>query len=235
MRDIYSRTSMLIGKEAVEKLKNSSAIVFGVGGVGGYCVEALARAGMGRIAVVDFDTVDITNKNRQIIALSSTVAMKKIDVVESRLADINEDISVEKYDIFVDEHTLDGFDLGKYDYVIDAIDYVKGKIHIIKKAKEVGTRVISSMGMGNKIFPELIRIEDIEKTSVCPLAKKVRKELRSMGIKGVKAVYSKEEPLVRSTPPGSISFVPSVAGLYMAKEVVLDIVNSTMQVKEIEK
>jgi len=205
----------------------SSVIVFGIGGVGSYVCEALARAGVGRIEVVDKDIVDETNINRQLIALHSTVGRAKVDVAAERLKDINPDIDVRKRECFYLPESAGEFDFGDYDYVIDAVDNVTAKLDIICRSKAAGTPVISSMGTGNKLNPMAFKIADIEDTKVCPLAKAVRKELRKRGIFGVKVVYSEEEPVnTRQRVPASISFVPSAAGLLIASEVIKDLTES---------
>lgn len=226
MSDRYSRTEMIIGKEAVEKIKAASVIVFGIGGVGSYVVEGLARAGIGRLVLVDNDVVDITNINRQLPALHSTVGQSKAKVMADRVKDINPDCNVEPIECFFMPDTADRFDFTEFDYVVDAIDTVTGKLALIEKAYNEGVQVISSMGTGNKLDPSQFKITAIEKTKVCPLAKVMRKELKNRGIKGVKVLYSEEEPIKHEggSTPGSISFVPSVAGLMIAGEVVRDII-----------
>ena len=223
--DRFQRTRMLIGDEAVQALGRAKVLVFGVGGVGGYVCDALARAGVGRIDVVDKDVVDITNINRQIIATTDTIGMPKVDVCRARLQAINPAVECEARKCFYLTETSDSFDFKKYDYIVDAVDNVTAKIDIICKAKEAETPVISSMGTGNKLDPTAFRIADIEKTKVCPLAKVVRKELRNRGVRGVKVVYSEEEPLKSGNrTPASISFVPSCAGLIIAGEVIKDLI-----------
>ncbi len=226
MSDRYSRTEMIIGKEAVEKIKAASVIVFGIGGVGSYVVEGLARSGIGRLVLVDNDVVDITNINRQLPALHSTVGQSKAKVMADRVKDINPDCDVEDIECFFMPDTADRFDFTEFDYVVDAIDTVTGKLALIEKAYSEGVPVISSMGTGNKLDPSQFKITTIEKTKVCPLAKVMRKELKNRGIKGVKVLYSEEEPIKHEggSTPGSISFVPSVAGLMIAGEVVRDII-----------
>ncbi len=223
--DRFQRTRMLIGDEAVQALGRAKVLVFGVGGVGGYVCEALIRAGIGRIDVVDKDVVDITNINRQIIATTDTIGMPKVDVCRARLQAINPAVECEARKCFYLPETSASFDFKKYDYIVDAVDNVTAKIDIICKAKEAGTPVISSMGTGNKLDPTAFRIADIEKTKVCPLAKVVRKELRNRGVRGVKVLYSEEEPLKSGNrTPASISFVPSCAGLIIAGEVIKDLI-----------
>lgn len=231
----YSRTELLIGEAGVEKLRNSTVAVFGVGGVGSYVVEALARAGVGELILVDHDQVSLTNLNRQLIALHSTIGKEKTLVAKERIRDINPEIKVRTYEIFFMPDTENLFDFSEYDYVVDAIDTVTAKLLLIMKAKEAGVPIISCMGTGNKLNPGCFEITDISKTSVCPLAKVMRQELKKRGIKKVKVLYSKELP-VRSVEseetkgsakrpvPGSISFVPAAAGLQIAGEVVRDLI-----------
>lgn len=229
----FLRTEMLLGKEAMIRLKNSRIAVFGVGGVGGYTVEALVRSGIGSIDIIDKDTVSETNINRQIIALHSTVGKNKVDVLKDRILDINPDCIVRTYPIFFLKDTKDIFNFSDYDYVVDAVDTVSAKLMIIKMSKEAGVPVISSMGAGNKIDPTLFEVADISETSVCPLARVVRRECQKLGIKGVKVVYSKEKPRTpivekdscselkgNGIAPASAAFVPSVAGLIIASEVI---------------
>lgn len=223
-RQQFHRTERLIGQEAVKKLNNARVIVFGVGGVGSYVCEALARAGIGAMEIVDKDVVDITNINRQLIALHSTIGKPKVEVCRNRLLDINPGMEVTARQCFYLPEKSDEFDFSRYDYVVDAIDNVTAKLDIICKAKEAGVPVISSMGTGNKLDPMAFKIADIEKTKVCPLAKVMRKELRKRGVSGVKVVYSEEEPAdTESRTPASISFVPSAAGLLIAKAVIEDL------------
>lgn len=223
-RQQFHRTERLIGQEAVKKLNNARVIVFGVGGVGSYVCEALARAGIGAMEIVDKDVVDITNINRQLIALHSTIGKPKVEVCRNRLLDINPAMEVTARQCFYLPEKSDEFDFSRYDYVVDAIDNVTAKLDIICKAKEAGVPVISSMGTGNKLDPMAFKIADIEKTKVCPLAKVMRKELRKRGVSGVKVVYSEEEPAdTESRTPASISFVPSAAGLLIAKAVIEDL------------
>lgn len=228
MEDRYTRTEMLLGHEGVDRLKGSAVIVFGVGGVGGYTVEALARAGVGHIAVVDSDTVSESNINRQIIATSATVGRKKVDVIEERIHEISPDIKVEKYDIFFENDVKCKIDFTKYDYIVDAIDSVSSKVLLIECANKAGVPVISSMGTGNKLDPTAFRVADISKTKVCPLARAVRTRLRKIGINHLKVVYSEEEPHVTAAdgerlPPASVSFVPGVAGLILAGQIIVDL------------
>lgn len=238
----FGRTEMLIGTEGVELLAQKSVAVFGVGGVGGFVCEALARAGIGRIDLFDDDVVAPSNINRQIVALHSTVGMPKVEVMAQRIAQINPACNVQAHRVFYVPDTAHLYPLELYDYVIDAVDTVSAKVEIICRARQAGVRVITSMGAGNKLHPELFRVANIEETTVCPLARVMRKELRKMGIRGVKAVYSTEvaltprcqppaEPAAMSLRPGkpkrivpgSISFVPAAAGLVLAGAVVRDL------------
>lgn len=228
MEDRYTRTEMLLGREGVDRLKGSAVIVFGVGGVGGYTVEALARAGVGHIAVVDSDAVSESNINRQIIATRATVGRKKVDVIEERIHEISPDIKVEKFDIFFESDTKCKIDFTKYDYIVDAIDSVSSKVLLVECANEAGVPIISSMGTGNKLDPTAFRVTDISKTKVCPLARAVRTRLRKIGINHLKVVYSEEEPHVTAAdgerlPPASVSFVPGVAGLILAGQIIVDL------------
>ena len=235
MSERLSRTESLLGTQAFEKLWHSRVCVFGVGGVGSYVVEALARTGVGAIDVVDNDKVAVSNLNRQIIALESTIGCDKVDVIKHRILDINPDISVTTHKCFYLPETSDEFDFGSYDYVVDAIDTVTAKIDIIKRCTELGTPIISSMGTGNKLDPTKIEVTDIYKTEVDPLAKVMRRELKKRGIKKLKVVYSSEEPVkhaadpelikdAKRPAPGSVAFVPSVAGLVIAGEVIRDLI-----------
>lgn len=239
MLNQFSRTELLLGDAAMKKLKNSRVAVFGVGGVGGYTVEALVRSGVGALDLIDNDTVSLTNINRQIIATLDTVGRDKVDVAQERIKSINPDCVVTTHKCFYLPETAEQFDFTDYDYVVDAIDTVKGKIEIVMRAKECSTPVISSMGAGNKLDPTAFEVADISKTSVCPLAKVMRVQLRKRGVNHLKVVYSKELPLtpiitddakeefpsgVRRTLPGSTAFVPSVVGLIIASEVVKDLI-----------
>ena len=226
--DQYTRTRMLLGSEEVDRLQNASVLLFGVGGVGGFTCEALARAGVGRIHIVDKDVVDITNINRQIIATHDTVGRPKVEVMKERILSINPAAVVEATECFYLPDRAAEFDFGAYDYVIDAIDNVSAKLSIICEAKAAGTPVISSMGTGNKLDPTRFEIADIHKTSVCPLAKVIRKGLKDRGIKDVKVLYSRGEPVRTGLrTPASVSFVPSVAGLIIAGEVIKDLAGVT--------
>ncbi|MBQ8303238.1 MAG: tRNA threonylcarbamoyladenosine dehydratase [Clostridia bacterium] len=232
MKEQNSRTEMLIGEDGVEKLKNSHVAVFGVGGVGGYAVEALVRAGVGSIDLIDSDEVSISNINRQIIATHKTVGMYKTEAMRDRILSINPDAQVVCHNLFFDEGTKDKFDFSKYDYVVDAIDSLSAKVELIASVSAAGTRIISAMGAGNKLDPTRFEVSDISKTTVCPLARAVRIALRKRGINHLKVVYSKEPPVIppevsdgiKKRVPGSISFVPSAMGLIIAGEVIKDIV-----------
>ena len=230
MQEELSRTEMLIGKTALEILKNSRVAVFGVGGVGGYTVEALARCGVGRLDLIDNDDVAVSNINRQIIATQKTIGRAKVDVAKERVLDINPDIEVVTHKTFFTPDTADEFDFLKYDYIVDAIDTVVGKLSLIEKSKEYNIPIICAMGAGNKLDPTKFEVADISKTSVCPLAKVIRQELKKRGIKKVKVVYSKEQPVKNNSDnkrvPASISFVPSVVGLIIAGEVIKDLINN---------
>lgn len=228
----FSRSERLLGKTAMEKLANSRVAVFGVGGVGGYCVEALARSGIGNIALIDADEVALSNLNRQIIALSSTIGKDKVEVAKNRILDINPDCKVQTYKIYYNKDTQNDFDLSSYDYIVDAIDSVESKVLLIVNAKKSGTQIISCMGAGNKKFAYNFKVADIYSTKICPLAKIMRKKLKEQGVTSLKVVYSEEEA-IKAIPDeeqggkrvvGSLAFVPSVAGLIMAGEVVLDLI-----------
>ena len=233
MTEQFSRTELIFGPEAMEKLSAARVAVFGVGGVGGFVVEALARSGVGALDLIDNDTVALSNLNRQIIALRSTVGQYKVDAAAERIRDINPDCKVNALRTFFMPETAGQFDFSLYDYVVDAIDTVTGKIEIIMQARAAGVPVISSMGAGNKIDPAAFEVADIYKTSVCPLAKVMRRELKKRGVKKLKVVYSRELPRTpagepeksphRRSIPGSAAFVPSVAGLIIAGEVIKDI------------
>lgn len=225
MEEQFSRTELLIGAEAIEKLKNSRVAVFGVGGVGGFTVEALVRAGVGAIDVIDNDDVSESNINRQIIATHKTVGMAKVDVIEERAKDINPNVKVTKHKVFYLPETADRFDFTQYDYIVDAIDTVSGKLALVENANKIGIPIISSMGAGNKLDPTKFEVADIYKTSVCRLAKVMRLECKKRGIKKLKCVYSTEETVVKGNRvPASISFIPSVAGLIIAGEVIKDLI-----------
>ena len=248
MLNQFSRTELLFGKEAMENLKNSRVAVFGIGGVGGYTVEALVRSGLGTVDIIDDDKVCLTNINRQIYATRKTIGKYKVDVAEERILEINPDAKVNKFKTFYMPDTADMFDFSDYDYVVDAIDTVKGKIELAVNAQKTSTPVISSMGAGNKLDPTGFEVTDIYKTSVCPLARVMRYELKKRNIPHLKVVYSKEKPINpiddmtisckencicppgtarkctnRRQVPGSTAFVPSVVGLIIAGEVIKDL------------
>lgn len=233
MKEELSRTELLFTEAGMEKLKNSTIALFGVGGVGGFVAEALARCGIGKIILTDNDCVSVSNINRQIIALHSTVGEPKVEVMKKRLLDINPELEVELHKSFYLPDNHDEYRFEEYDYVIDCIDTVAAKIDIVLEAQKSGTPVISSMGTGNKLNPSLLEISDIYKTSVCPLARVMRYELKKRGVKKLKVVYSTEKPIKVSAPlednarrciPGSVSFVPASAGLLIASEVVRDLI-----------
>ena len=239
MDNRFEREEMLIGKEALERLFAARVCLFGVGGVGSYAAEALARAGVGEIDIIDNDTVSITNINRQLCALSSTVGENKVDVVEKRLYDINPELKVNKRCEFVLPENIDSYDFSSYDYVIDAIDTVSAKLAIIEAAKKAGVPVISCMGTGNKLDPMALTVTDIQKTNTCPLARVMRRELKARGISHLKVVYSTEQPIKTSVTsdtgkpvPASISFVPSVAGLIAAGEAIKEIIKGQEEDKQ---
>ena len=248
MLNQFSRTQLIFGKEAMEKLAHSRVAVFGIGGVGGYTVEALARSGIGTLDLIDDDKVCLTNINRQIYATRKTVGKYKVDVAKERILDINPEAVVNCHQTFYMPDTKDQFDFSQYDYVVDAIDTVTGKIELVLQAQKAGTPIMSSMGAGNKMDPTAFEVADIYETSVCPLARVMRKELKKRGIKKLKVVYSKEPPMTpiddmaiscrtncicppgtarkctqRRQVPGSNAFVPSVVGLIIAGEVVKDL------------
>ena len=220
MNEQFSRTALLLGEEGTARLAAARVAVFGVGGVGSFAAEALARAGVGAIDLIDNDTVSLSNLNRQLVALHSTIGQPKVNVMRERISDINPACKAEAHCCFFDETTIDQFDFTAYDYVIDAIDTVRSKLLLIKACNEVGTRIISCMGAGNKLDPTRFEAADIYETSVCPLARVMRQELRKMGVAKLRVVYSREEPVTSARPPGSISFVPSAAGLILAGEVI---------------
>ena len=221
MDERFSRSTRILGEQKMEKLNKSSVIVFGIGGVGGAVLEALVRVGVGTVAVVDKDTVDITNINRQIVATNDNIGEKKVDVAEKRALSINPDVNLKKYDLFYLPETAEKIDLLEYDFIVDAIDNVTAKLELIERANRLNVPIISSMGTGNKIHPELFEITDINKTSVCPLARVMRRELKNRGIKKLTVVYSKEEPIkTENAVPGSVSFTPPVAGYLMASHVI---------------
>lgn len=229
MKHQFERTSNLIGEKAVERLQKAKVLVFGLGGVGGHVCEALARSGVGHLGIVDKDVVDITNINRQIIATHATVGRLKTEVMKERLLSINPQIVIDEYPMFFLPENEKNIDFTKYDYIVDAVDTVTAKLCIIQCSKAANVPLISSMGTGNKLDATQFEVTDISKTSVCPLAKVMRKELKNRGIYGVKVLYSKEEPLKNpeaedTRTPASIAFVPSVAGLIIAGEVIKDLI-----------
>lgn len=246
--EAFVRTELLLGRDAIERLQQARVAVFGLGGVGGYVVEALARSGVGALDLIDHDTVSVSNLNRQIFALHSTIGRDKADVAKERVLDINPDIQVTLWKTFYLPDTADQFDLTQYDYIVDAIDTVTGKLEFIEQAQKAGTPIISSMGAGNKMDASAFEVTDIYKTSVCPLARVMHRELKKRGIKKLKVVYSKEPPITplddmsiscrthcicppgtarkctqRRQVPGSNAFVPAAVGLIVAGEVVKDL------------
>lgn len=231
---IFSRTELLLGSDAMKKLSDAHVAVFGVGGVGGYVCEMLARSGVGKITLVDSDEVSETNRNRQIIALASTLGMPKVEAMRERILDINPDCLVQTLNIFYTPENADEYPLDSYDYVADCIDTMSSKIELIMRAKEQDVRIISAMGAGNKLDPTGFIVSDIYKTSVCPLARTLRYELKRRGIKSLKVVYSKEEPkkpmgvvdgeAYSRHIPASVAFTPSVMGIVMASEIVKDLI-----------
>ena len=228
MKEEFTRTALLLGEEALSELASSHVIVFGVGGVGGHAVDALARAGIGHITIVDNDKVSPSNINRQMVALHSTLGRSKVEVMKERILDINPEAEVIAKEMFFLPETAGEFDFGKYDYVLDCVDTVSAKIAIIEQAKKAGSPVVSAMGAGNKLDPSQFRISDISKTEYCPLAKVMRRELRARGINHVDVCWSPEVPVKPSASdgkpvPGSVSFVPSVCGLIMAGKAVTDL------------
>lgn len=234
MNEQFSRTRLLLGEAAMERLAGARVAVFGIGGVGGHAAEALARSGIGEIDLIDSDTVSESNLNRQLIATHSTVGRYKVDVMEERIKDINPRAAVHKYPCFFLPENAEQFPFGEYDYVVDAVDTVTAKIELVLKAQAAGVPVISSMGAGNKLDASAFRVADIYQTSVCPLARVMRRELKKRGVRQLKVVYSQELPLTpkysdeepsagRRAVPGSVAFVPSVAGLIIAGEVVKDL------------
>lgn len=225
MKKQHERTALLIGESGIEILGRARVAIFGIGGVGGYAAEALARAGVGTLDLIDKDVVDETNLNRQIIALHNTIGMDKVAVMASRISLINPDIVINPHKIFYLPENAASFDLSVYDYIVDAIDNVTAKLELAYRAKEAGTPLISSMGTGNKLDATGFKITDISQTSGCPLAKVMRKELKAKGIEHLKVVYSNAIPS-KNRPPGSISFVPPIAGLLMAGEVIRDILKA---------
>ena len=235
MREEFVRTAMLLGEEAIEKLQKARVAVFGVGGVGGYAVEALARCGVGALDLIDSDTVSRSNINRQILATHSTVGLPKVEAGRNRILDINPECIVRTHQVFYTPETADSFDFREYDYIVDAIDTVTGKLALVERAVAVNTPIICCMGTGNKLDASAFQVADISKTTMCPLARIMRKELGKRGIKHLKVVYSQEEALTptgweeeaaalgKRQIPGSVAFVPGVAGLILAGEVVKDL------------
>ena len=235
MKEELLRTAMLLGEDAVARLQKARVAVFGIGGVGGYTVEALARAGIGELDVIDSDSVSLSNINRQILATHSTVGMPKVEAARQRILDINPETVVHTWPVFYTPETADQFDFTQYDYIVDAIDTVTGKLALVERAAQAGTPIICCMGTGNKLDAAAFEVSDISKTTMCPLARIMRKELGKRGIKHLKVVYSKEEVLTptgweeeakalgKRQIPGSVSFVPGVAGLILAGEVIKDI------------
>ena len=237
MREEFSRMGLLLGEEALSRLENARVAVFGLGGVGGYTVEALARGGIGRLDLIDSDTVSLSNRNRQILATRSTLGLPKVEAAKRRVLDINEEARVITWEVFFSKDTAAMFDFSQYDYIVDAIDTVTAKLLLIQLATEAGTPIISCMGTGNKLDPTAFRVTDISKTTMCPLARVMRKELGKRGIKHLKVVYSQEEAMTphgaeeemaalgKRQIPGSVSFVPGAAGLILAGEVIKDLIS----------
>ena len=235
MNEQFLRTEMLLGKGALERLQKARVAVFGIGGVGGYTVEALARGGIGQLDLIDHDTVSLSNINRQILATHSTVGLPKVEAAKRRVLDINPNCVVRMHQIFYTPETADQLDFTQYDYIVDAIDTVTGKLQLVQRATEAGTPIICCMGTGNKLDASAFRVSDLSKTSMCPLARVMRKELGKRGIRHLKVVYSQEEALTptgweeeaaaigKRQIPGSVSFVPGAAGLILAGEVIRDI------------
>lgn len=236
MKEQFFRTEMLLGEGAIERLEKAHVAVFGLGGVGGYAVEALARGGIGQLTLVDNDTVSISNLNRQLLATHSTIGLMKTEAARRRVLDINPDCVVHTHNVFYTPETADQFDFRDYDYIVDAIDTVTGKLQLVERANQAGTPIISCMGTGNKLDASAFQVADISKTSMCPLARVMRKELGKRGIKHLKVVYSQEEAITpkgweeeaaalgKRQIPGSVPFVPGAAGLILAGEVLKDIV-----------
>ena len=235
MHEQFLRTQMLLGTEALERLQKARVAVFGIGGVGGYTVEALARSGVGQLDLIDNDAVSISNINRQILATHSTVGLPKVEAAKRRIGDINPSCVVRTHQVFYTPETADSFDFTQYDYIVDAIDTVTGKLQLVERANAAGTPIICCMGTGNKLDASAFEVADISKTSMCPLARIMRKELGKRGIKHLKVVYSKEEALTptgweeeaaalgKRQIPGSVAFVPGAAGLILAGEVIKDL------------
>lgn len=235
MQEQFFRTQMLLGSEALEKLQKARVAVFGLGGVGGYTVEALARSGIGQLDLIDNDTVSLSNLNRQILATHSTVGLPKVEAAKRRVLDINPECTVRTHQVFYTPETADQFDFAQYDYIVDAIDTVTGKLQLVERAAAAGTPIICCMGTGNKLDASAFEVADISKTSMCPLARVMRKELGKRGIRHLKVVYSREEAMTpagweeeaaaigKRQIPGSVAFVPGTAGLILAGEVIRDI------------
>ncbi len=249
MEEMFSRTELLLGENAINKLKSSHVAVFGIGGVGGYVCEALVRSGIGTFDLIDSDTVAESNLNRQIIALKTTVGKYKTEVMKERMLSINPDVKINIHNCFYLPENADDFDFNKYDYIVDAVDTVTAKLEIIMRAKALGTPVISAMGAGNKLDPSRFRVTDIYKTSVCPLCKVMRRELKKRNIRKLKVVFSDEEPIKpavrkedeaqlkasgssRRSTPGSTAFTPAACGLVIASEVVKDLLKEGKSVNE---
>lgn len=236
MQEQFSRTGLLLGEEAVQRLRDARVAVFGLGGVGGYTVEALARAGVGHLDLIDKDTVSVSNINRQILATHKTVGMEKTEAARLRVLDINPEAEVKTWPVFYTPDTASEFDFSRYDYIVDAIDTVTAKLALVQQAQAAGTPIICCMGTGNKLNPTMFQVSDISKTSMCPLARVMRKELGKRGIRHLKVVYSQEEALTptgweeeaaalgKRQIPGSVSFVPGAAGLILAGEVIKDLI-----------
>lgn len=233
MNEAFIRTAMLLGQQCVEQLKQKKVIIFGIGGVGGHCAEAITRSGVGHICLVDHDEVSVSNINRQIVATTKTIGLKKVDVMKERILEINPECNVTSMPLFYLPENASEFHLEQYDYIVDAIDTITAKIHLAVEAQLLNIQIISSMGAGNKLDPTQFQVANIYETSVCPLAKVMRKELKARNIKNLKVVYSKEEAMTpcfseeikegKRIAPGSCSFVPSVVGLVMAGEVIKDL------------
>lgn len=223
MEETFSRTGIILGEEKLKKLKESHVAVFGLGGVGGNAAEALCRSGIGKLTLVDKDIVEKSNINRQLFATGATIGIEKTVAAKERLLSINPNLELDLRQVFFLHDTVSEFDFKEFDFILDCIDNVTAKILLVQKADLAGVPIISAMGAGNKLYPELLEISDIYKTNVCPLAKVMRKELKTRGVKKLTVVYSKEEPVVRTTPPGSSSFVPPVMGIIMAGYVVRSI------------
>lgn len=237
MKEEFSRSALLVGEEAIDRLQNSHVAVFGVGGVGGFAAEALCRAGVGKLSLFDPDEVSLSNINRQIIALHSTVGMPKVEAMRLRMADIAPEAEVFAHQVFYDASNADEFPIKEYDYVVDAIDSVSSKLLLAERCAAAGVPLIAAMGAGNKLDPARFEVADISKTSVCPLARVMRRELKARGIYHLKVVYSKEQPLTpapaetapgRRQTPGSVSFVPGAAGLVLAGEVLRDLMGVSL-------